>query len=91
MSRVAIPVQEKMKLENPEFVEACQGLSVPELDNRLAALAKDAASVDQAREADEALAKAKEEASGLGAPYRDAKKAIKLKTKYVLELIGERS
>jgi len=91
MARTKKSVQEKIREENPEFVEACKSLTLAELDNRLAGLAKDAESVDEARESDEKLANAKEEASSLGAPYRDAKKAIKLKTKYILELIKERS
>jgi hypothetical protein len=91
MARPKKSVQEKMKDANPEFVMACEGLSIEQLDSRLAGLAKDAESINEAKENDTDLAAAKETASSLGAPYRETKKAVKLKTKYVLQLIKERS
>ena len=83
-------VQEVMSKENPEFVEACQGLSVDELDARLAQLAKDSQAVSESKDSDEALEQAQAEATALGAPYRDAKKAISLKSRYLIALIKER-
>ncbi len=78
------------KLNNPEFVKEVNNLSVEQIDKRLAELAKSADDVQQAKEADEQLALAKDQAKEFGAPYREAKKALALKTAYVVGLIKER-
>lgn len=90
MAKSKLTLFQKLTKENPEFVAEVGGLSVEQLNARLAQLAKDGEAVEDAKEADEALEVAKAEASDLAAPYRDAKKAIRLKGRYVISLIREK-
>lgn len=83
-------IEQIIKENHPEFMEEVVGLSIEHLNNRLAQLAKDAEATEEAKEADEELKEAREKASGLAAPYRDAKKAIGLKSKYLVKLVKEK-
>lgn len=74
----------------PEFPEVVDGLSVDELEKRLATYTKEAEAVEQAKKRDGALNTAKDQVSEYSAPYKDAKKAINLKVKYIIQLIGEK-
>lgn len=65
-------------------------LNVAELEARVNVYAKGHEENDDAQEADEELEKAKAEARELGAPYRDLRKALKLKSKYAILLIKEK-
>lgn len=80
----------KVEKEMPEFVAEVAGLSVQELDARLATLAKNNEAVEQSKEADEDLASAKEAVKQFNAPYREAKAAIRSKTSYIVALIEEK-
>lgn len=80
----------KVEKELPEFVNEVAGLSVDDLNGRLSQLAKDFEAVEEAKEADEALQEARNTAKELGAPYRDGKKAIRLKSGYIVALIKEK-
>lgn len=82
-------LEDKVREEFPEFYEECQGLASGDLNNRLAQLSKDLDAVEDAKEADEGLAAAQSEATQLGAPYRDAKKALKLKTKFIIRTLKD--
>jgi hypothetical protein len=84
-------LQQKIREEHPEFAEAVQSLSVGELDQRLAELAKQNEQVAEAKDADEDLAEARERASQMAAPYSESIKLIRLKSKYIISLIKERS
>lgn len=81
----------KIQKEMPEFVKEVDGLSQSDLEGRLVQLAKDTKEVDDAKDADEGLKAAREEAASLAAPYRDAKKAIKAKSSYIVELLKEKN
>lgn len=83
-------VQTQVQKEMPEFAAEASSLSPEGLVNRVVQCSKDAEEVDNAKEADEGLQQAKEEARLLGAPYSDAKKAIKLKIRYLLALLEEK-
>lgn len=85
-----VSVSQKCQKEMPDFCDAVASLSVDELNARLAQLAKDAEQVRQAKEADDDLAEAQEKATLLAAPYRDGKKAIQLKTSYLISLIKDK-
>ena len=85
-----LKLEEKIKKANPEFAEEVAGLSVEELDRRLAQLAKDLEATEDAKDADSELAQAQETVTQLAAPYRDAKKALRLKSRYVIGLIKEK-
>ena len=83
-------LSEKVQKEMPEFASEVAGLSAQDLNNRLAELAKAAEQNEQAREGDEDLEEARANASQLAAPYNDAKKVIRLKSRYIIGLINEK-
>ena len=85
-----LKLEEKIKKANPEFAEEVAALSIEELDRRLAQLAKDLEATEDAKDADSELAQAQETVTQLAAPYRDAKKALRLKSRYVIGLIKEK-
>jgi hypothetical protein len=80
----------KIEKEMPEFVSEVVGLSVEQLDARLAELAKAYEATSKAQEEDEQLQTARMTARELAAPYRDAKKAIRMKNSYIVGLIEEK-
>lgn len=81
---------EKVQEEMPEFVGEVVGLSVDDLNKRLAALAKASQENDENQENDKELEQAKAHARELGETYREPRKAIKKKTKYIVALIKEK-
>lgn len=88
MSKKSIEVQ--MQSDNPEFVAEVAGLSTEEVNNRIAQLAKDVQSVNESKEADESLKALKDEVTQASAPYRESKKALGLKTQYLIKLLSDR-
>lgn len=74
----------------PEFASEVAGATVDQLNGKLATLAKNLEESETAKENDEGLEEAKALAAELGAPYRDAKKAIRQKTKYVIGLLSDK-
>lgn len=90
MAKPKKSLQQKVQEEMPEFAGEVAGLSVDQLNTRLANLAKDGEKNEEAKEDDEDLEKAHAEAKELGAPYRDAKKAIRLRSRYIIALIKEK-
>lgn len=83
-------LEEKVQADYPEFVEEVQGLSVDQMETRLSNLAKNAEDVSDAKQNDEELKDARSKVSNLDAPYRDAKKAIRMKSRYIIKLIREK-
>lgn len=83
-------VRSKVEKQMPEFADEVAGLSVEQLNSRLAELAKASEAVRQAKEADEGLEEAQANVSLLAAPYREAKSAIGLKTTFIVGLIQEK-
>ena len=86
MNKNTASVQKEM----PEFANEVEKLDTAELNNRLAQLAKDGAEVEAAKEADEPLQTARAQAKEFAAPYREAKKAIKMKSNYIIDLLKGR-
>lgn len=76
--------------EFPEFHAEVSSLSADQLDSRLAQLAKDESEVNKAKEEDEQLHTAREQLKEFSAPYREAKKAIKSKVAFIIELLKDR-
>lgn len=73
-----------------EFKEEVDRLSIEALEARITAYQK---GLDESREHkknNEALAKVSAEKSELEAPYREVENAVKVKTKYIIELIKEK-
>ena len=77
----------KIEKELPEFVSEVAGLDRAALEQRVVNLAGDNKVTCDAMEADEDLQDAKARAREMGAPYRDAKKVIRMKTEYILTLL----
>ena len=84
------PIEQVIKENYPEFLEEVQGLSVEQIDARLAQMQKDKVEIDKAKEADEKLEAAKATVKELSAPYRDAKKAINQKSEFLVKLAEEK-
>ena len=90
MARQKKTNNEVVQGEYPEFATEVAGLSPDQLNNRLASLAKALEESETAKEGDEELENAKALASELSGPYRDVKKAIRQKTKYVIGLLTDK-
>lgn len=90
MKPAKLSISEKVRQDHPDFVAEVVGLSVEELNSRLASHAKQVAEVEDAKEADEELADAREVAKTLAAPYAESKKTINQKTRFIVELIKEK-
>jgi hypothetical protein len=81
---------DKVKSEMPEFFDSVQSLDVQTLKNRIAQHARDLSESEECKKNDEALKNAQTEAKEYAAPYREVKKAIAMKTKYLLSLIDDK-
>lgn len=82
--------EQQFQKDNPDFAGEVAGLSVQDLNNRLAEFAKAAEWNETKKEEDEDLARAQAEAKEAGAVYRDEKKALRVRSKYVISLIKEK-
>jgi hypothetical protein len=83
-------VMEKVKTEFPEFAEETASLSTEDINARLAQFAKDWEAIEDSLAADQELEAAKENVASLAGPYRDAKKTLKLKSRYLVSMLKER-
>ena len=90
MARTKKSVRETVEKNYPEFAEELNGATTDQLNSRLATLAKGLEESEQAKEGDDELEKARLLASELAAPYRDVKKAVQLKSKYVIGLLRDK-
>lgn len=73
-----------------EFIDEVVGLSIPQLDARILQMQKALEESEQHKEQNIALQTAKDEVAVLDGPYKDVKKAVKFKTKYLIALIKEK-
>lgn len=83
-------VEEKIRKEQPDFVEAVVGLSVDDLNTRVLNLAKELESIDAAKEDDLELERAQELVKEYLGPYREGKRVARLRIKYLISLIEEK-
>lgn len=81
----------KVKFEenNPTFVEEVKAMSVEDRKQRLVTLNRGLLEVEQALENDESIKVVREQLKEMLAPYKEARKMIKEKIKYLVELLGE--
>lgn len=84
-------IRKLVRKEMPEFVDEVNSLTSENIMARLTALAQNAEDVQQSKEDDTELQDAKNAIQCILEPYRDATKHIKLKTKYLLLLLKDRS
>lgn len=80
----------KVQKEYPDFCSEVDKLDAGALKARIVGLQQALEESEAHKEANEALQQAREALKELSGPYRDVKKAVKLKTKYILDLIKER-
>lgn len=90
MARQKKTVRERVENDYPEFATEVAGENAQQLNNRLATLAKGLEESEQKKEDNEKLKNARGLASELAAPYRDVKKAVQLKSKYVIGLLKDK-
>jgi hypothetical protein len=84
-------VRSQVEKNYPEFATEVASDSVEQLNNRLASLAKELEKSERFKEEeDRELIKAKALKAELEGPYRDVKKAIQLKSKYVIALLRDK-
>lgn len=81
---------EKMQGTDPEFCDDVQGLNVAQLEARLSLYAKESQKNDEAKAIDKDLKLAKDQAREFGAPYRETAKALRMKNKYIVQLIRDK-
>jgi uncharacterized small protein (DUF1192 family) len=73
-----------------EFRDEVWGLSVEKLEDRIATLQKALDESEEHKKENQALKDLKDEVSLLEGPYNDVKKAVKVKTKFLIELIKDK-
>lgn len=83
-------LREEVEDKYGEFANSVAGLGVGELDSLLLRYAKYREEVKESKKEDEQLIKTAELKKELEAPYKDSLKAIDLKSRYLLILIGEK-
>jgi len=88
--KVQKSITEVIESEYKEFAAEVRNLSPVDLKNRIAGLQQALEESEAHKEQNEALNEARNQVSLLSGPYRDVKKAVKLKTKYLLELLANR-
>lgn len=73
-----------------EFESSVLGLSVTQMKERIAQMQKDLDESEEHKKENQALSNLKSEVATIEGPYNDVKKAVKIKTKYLIELIKEK-
>jgi molecular chaperone GrpE (heat shock protein) len=82
--------KQKVAKEFPEFVSVVDGMSLEELDQRLLSLAKHQEEVAEALAQHEEINRLKEQLKELKADFTDTQKALKMKMKYIHQLMKEK-
>jgi len=90
MARQSKSLEEKIQETLPEFYDSAVAMDVEAIKRQIARDAVGRVENQIAREADEELDKAKNQASFLASPYNDAEKMLKLKAQFMKKLLDER-
>lgn len=90
MARAKKSNKEKVQKDYPEFVEEVQGLQVAELEKKIATYAKEQEKAVKFKEEDEELKRVSELKAELEGPHKDIAKALKLKIRFLCELVKEK-
>lgn len=88
--KAPVTFQGKMQKDMPAFTDSCNGLTVQQLDQKIVTLQKELQDSEEHKGKNEDLAKAKAHAKELGATYSEVRRDVKLKTRYLVELIREK-
>lgn len=81
---------EKVDVEYPGFAEEVLGLNVQQLDKRIADMQKELEKSEQHKAENQDLRDTSASLEQLRGPYKDVKKAVGLKTKFLVSLIREK-
>ena len=100
MARQKKNIKEKVEKEYPEFVVEVNSMGLPELEKRLSTCAKQMEEVQSVldcssenpehQKAVTAISSTKTVLKEMTGPFTDCKKALKLKTKYLIETIKDK-
>ena len=77
--------------ENEGFCGEVRGMTLSQVKDTLARLSMDIQAVDQAKENDEELADLKGQVKEIEAPYRESKKKLQKKVKFVVAMLEEKN
>lgn len=88
--KVPLTFAQKVEKELPEFSAEVAGLDVQAMKNRIAGYAKELEDSETHKEENQDLIDAQAEVSLLTGPYKDVRKAVRMKTRYLLGLIKEK-
>ncbi len=83
-------VTEQIQELYPDFADEVVRLDTEALKGRIVSLQQQLEESEVHKEANEALKDARNTVNELMGPYRDVRKAVKLKTKYLVELLSEK-
>lgn len=84
-------LEEQLDKIDPRFRKEALELNTVQLEVKVNEYAKASEANDQLQEDDEKLASARAQATELGRPYKEDRKAYKLKSKYAILLLKEKS
>jgi uncharacterized protein (UPF0305 family) len=84
-------LEETLDKIDPRSRKELNDMTLAQLEAKVNELAKGSEANDQLQEDDEELEGAKAKASELGRPYREDRKAFKIKSKYAILLIKEKN
>lgn len=83
-------MKKTVEKEFPSFVDEVVGHSIEQLEGKILTYAKERENVRDSKSNDEGLLKVLDMKAELEAPYKDALKAIDLKSRYLIELLKEK-
>ena len=83
-------VMKKVEKDYPEFVDAINTLSGNDLEKRILEYAKEQERIDEELSNNEVIKTIKENLKETRTPFVDAKKAVKLKMRYLMALLDDR-
>lgn len=83
-------MMKKVEKDYPEFVEIINTLSGTDLEKRILEYAKEQERIDEELDSNEIIKAIKDNLKETRSPFVDAKKAVKLKMKYLMALLDDR-
>lgn len=83
-------MKDKCQKDYPEFCQEVDALGADALKARIVSYQQSLAESEACKENDDELKQARAKVSELNGPYQDVKKAVKIKTSYLVELLAEK-
>ena len=85
--KTPLTFEQKMEKEDPEFTDSVQSLTTQQLEARIANYQKELQDSEEHKANNTALRDAKRELDTIAGPYRDVRKSIQKKTRYIISMI----